>query len=95
MSALIKCNPAKLPKPQLAPTKAVDIGRDKLSYIPAPEKPKEQQVLCRKGWSRRDERILIKLKSAGMKDKDIAKKLGRTLYSVKWKIKALRGAGQL
>lgn len=42
-----------------------------------------------------DERIVVKLKRGGMKDKEIAKKMGRTLYSVKWKIKALRGAGQL
>lgn len=74
------------------PTRAVDIGRDKLSYIPAPEKPPENN---KKGWSARDERLVVKLKRNGMKDKEIAKKLGRTLDSVKWKIKALRSAGQL
>lgn len=74
------------------PTKAVDIGRDKLSYVPAIDKPPENN---KKGWSARDERILAKLKRNGTKDKDIAKKLGRTLDSVKWKIKQLRGTGQL
>lgn len=74
------------------PTKAVDIGRDKLSYIPAPEKPPENN---KKGWSAKDERILAKLKRGGMKDKEIAKKLGRTLDSVKYKVKQLREKGQL
>ena len=92
MSASIKCDPKKLPIPKLTPTKAVNIGTDKDSYIPAikQEKPDDK-----KGWSARDERILVKLKKNGTKDKEIAHKLGRTLYSVKWKIKALRGAGQL
>lgn len=96
MSASIKVNPAKLPKPKLPPTKAVDIGYDKNSYIPnirnIQPKPEEPD---KKGWTQRDERILRKLKQGGMKDKDIAKNLGRTLYSVKWKIKELRRAGQL
>lgn len=73
------------------PTKAVDIGKDKLTFIPAPEKKETDK----KGWSARDERIVAKLKAGGMKDKEIAKKTGRTLYSVKWKIKELRRAGQL
>ena len=88
MKALIKRElPAAPP-----PTRAVNIGADKESYIPniQPEKPEDK-----KGWSVRDERILVKLKKGGIKDKEIAKKLGRTLYSVKWKIKALRGAGRL
>ena len=74
------------------PTRAVDIGADKDSYIPAikQEKPDDK-----KGWSARDERIVAKLKAGGMKDKEIAQKTGRTLYSVKWKIKELRRAGQL
>lgn len=75
-----------------SPTKAVDIGRDKLSYIPAPEKPPENN---KRGWSARDERLVVKLKRNGMRDKEIARKLGRTLDSVKWKIKALRSSGQL
>ena len=92
LSASIKCDPHKLPVPKLPPTKAVNIGADKMSYVPnidvKPEKDK-------KGWTQRDERILAKLKKGGMKDKDIARKMGRTLYSVKWKINVLRGAGQL
>ena len=100
MSASIKVNPAKLPKPKLPPTKAVDIGTDKLSYIPKirAEYPKPQAEPVepdKKGWTQRDERILRKLKNGGMKDKDIAKNLGRTLYSVKWKIKEMRKAGAL
>lgn len=97
MSASIKVDPTKLPKPKLPPTKPVDIGFDKMSYIPnirtgnAP--PKEEPD--KKGWTQRDERLLRKLKLGGMKDKDIAKNLGRTLYSVKWKIKDLRRAGLL
>lgn len=74
------------------PTRAVDIGKDKLTFIPAPERKKETN---KKGWSARDEQIVAKLKAGGMKDKEIAKKTGRTLYSVKWKIKELRRAGQL
>ena len=92
MSASIKCDPRKLPVPKLPPTKAVDIGADKMSYVPSVQKKPQKD---RKGWTRTDERIVVKLKRGGMKDKEIAKKMGRTLYSVKWKIKALRGAGQL
>ena len=100
MSASIKVNPAKLPKPKLPPTKPVDIGYDKMSYIPnirtgnavQPPKPEEPD---KKGWTQRDERLLRKLKLGGMKDKDIAKNIGRTLYSVKWKIKEMRKAGTL
>lgn len=96
MSASIKVNPAKLPKPKLPPTKAVDIGYDKMSFIPniKPKQPQPEEH-DKKGWTLRDERLLGKLKQGGMKDKDIAKNLGRTLYSVKWKIKELRRAGQL
>lgn len=100
MSASIKCNPQKLPKPLLPPTKAVDIGTDKMSYIPNvraqyPTEPKEPKEPDKKGWTEKAERLLVKLKQGGMKDKDIAKNLGKTLYSVKWKIKELRKAGAL
>lgn len=96
-SIKVKVNPAKLPKPKLPPTKAVDIGYDKNSYIPniRAEYPKPQAEPDKKGWTQRDERLLRKLKLGGMKDKDIAKNLGRTLYSVKWKIKEMRKAGAL
>lgn len=97
MSASIKVNPAKLPKPKLPPTKAVDIGYDKNSYIPniRAEYSKKPEEPDKKGWTQRDECVLRKLKNGGMKDKDIAKNLGRTLYSVKWKIKEMRKAGAL
>lgn len=92
MKCNIKHDPAKLPEPKLPPTKAVDIGRDKMSYIPVIEEPPKNK---QKGWSAKDERILVKLKSAGLRDKEIARKMGRTLDSIKWKIKTLRKKGAL
>lgn len=92
MKCNLKRDPAKLPVPKLPPTKAVDIGRDKMTFIPAPEKEPELKA---KGWSAKDERIIIKLKKSGMRDKDIARKMGRTLDSIKWKVKSLRKKGVL
>ena len=91
MKCSIKSDPSKLPKPKLPPTKAVDIGLDKMSYVPSLDVPEPNK----KGWSVKDERILAKLKHGGMKDKDIAKKMGRTLDSVKWKVKILKKKGVL
>lgn len=81
-----------MPAPLLPPTKPVDIGTDKMSFIPAEEKKPDTNA---KGWSAKDERILIKLKNGGKKDKEIARKLGRTVDGVKWKIKMLRRKGVL
>lgn len=93
MKCSIKGNPAKLPKPRLEPTRAVDIGVDKMNYIPNTQnKPAET---TKTGWTERDERILIKLKTNGTKDKEIAKKMGRTLNSIKWKVKSLKQKGVL
>lgn len=92
MKCNLKRDPAKLPVPKLPPTKAVDIGMDKMTFIPAPEKEKKPTA---KGWSAKDERIIIKLKKSGMRDKDIARKMGRTLDSIKWKVKSLRKKGVL
>lgn len=92
LTAKCKCNPAKLPVPKLPPTKAVNIGLDKMNFVPEPEPPRENH---KKGWTVKDERVLKKLKAAGVMDKDIAKKMGRTLHSIKGKVKALRRAGEL
>lgn len=89
MKCSIKGDPVKLPVPKLPPTKPVDIGTDKMSYVPSTNKNEPKS----KGWSVRDERILVKLKRSGNRDKEIAKKMGRSLDSVKWKIKALRNKG--
>lgn len=91
MKCNIKCDPSSLPKPKLPPTKPVDIGKDKMSYIPAPIKEEPPK----RGWSQKDERIIKKLKNQGVKDKDIAKRVGKSLASTKWKIKDLRRKGEL
>lgn len=82
-----------MPAPMLPPTKPVDIGNDKMDFTPSIWKMSSEPKTS--NWTDKDERVLKKLKSAGMKDKDIAKKMGRTLNSVKWKVKMLRGKGQL
>lgn len=92
MMCIIKGDPSRLPKPILPPTKAVDIGADKMCFIPELEAKKDDS---KNSWSERDERILLKLKLNGTKDKDIAKKMGRTLYSVKWKVRVLKRKGVL
>lgn len=91
MKCSIKGDPSKLPRPKLPPTKPVDIGKDKLSYIPEPVKEEPPK----RGWTERDERIIKKLKTSGVKDKDIAKRIGKSLASTKWKIKDLRRKGEL
>ena len=91
MKCSIKCDPSSLPKPKLPPTKPVDLGNDKMSYIPAPIKEEPPK----RGWSAYDERMIKKLKLSGVKDKDIAKRIGKSLASTKWKIKDLRRKGEL
>ncbi len=91
MGIKLKVDPKKLPVPPLPPTKAVDIGFDKMSYIPSVKKPKEH---C-KEWTEKDERILIKLKSSGMKNVDIAKRMGRSYEAIKTKLKLLKRQGRL
>ena len=91
MKCSIKCDPSSLPKPKLPPTKPVDLGNDKMTYIPAPIKEEPPK----RGWSEYDERMIKKLKLSGVKDKDIAKRLDRTLASTKWKIKDMRRKGVL
>lgn len=91
MKCSIKCDPSSLPKPKLPPTRPVDLGNDKMSYIPAPIKEEPPK----RGWSQKDERIIKKLKNQGVKDKDIAKRVGKSLASTKWKIKDLRRKGVL
>ena len=93
MKCTIKGDPSRMPAPMLPPTKPVDIGSDKMDFTPSVWKMSSEPKT--NNWTDKDERILQKLKSAGMKDKDIAKKMGRTLNSVKWKVKMLRGKGQL
>lgn len=90
MKCSIKRDPSSLPKPKLPPTRPVDLGNDKMTYIPAPikEPPK-------RGWTAGEERIIKKLKSQGVKDKDIAAQVGKSLASTKWKIKDLRRRGEL
>lgn len=91
MKCSIKCDPSSLPKPKLPPTRPVDLGNDKMTYIPAPIKEEPPK----RGWSQKDERIIKKLKNQGVKDKDIAKRVGKSLASTKWKIKDLRRKGEL
>ena len=91
MKCSIKRDPSSLPKPKLPPTRPVDIGKDKMSYIQAPIKEEPPK----RGWSQKDERIIKKLKNQGVKDKDIAKRVGKSLASTKWKIKDLRRKGEL
>lgn len=91
MKCSIKCDPSSLPKPKLPPTRPVDLGNDKMSYIPAPIKEEPPK----RGWSEYDEHMIKKLKLSGVKDKDIAKRLDRTLASTKWKIKDMRRKGVL
>lgn len=93
MTCRIKRDPSKLPKPILPPTKAVDIEADKMCFIPIVENKSEA---THKGdWSEKDVRILVKLKLNGTKDKDIAKKMERTLHSVKWRVRVLKKKGVL
>lgn len=91
MKCSIKRDPSSLPKPKLPPTRPVDLGNDKMTYIPAPIKEEPPK----RGWSACDERMIKKLKLSGVKDKDIAKRLDRTLASTKWKIKDMRRKGVL
>ena len=100
MKCSIKRDPSSLPKPKLPPTRPVDLGNDKMTYIPAPikeEPPKRgwSEEPPKRGWSAYDERMIKKLKLSGVKDKDIAKRLDRTLASTKWKIKDMRRKGVL
>lgn len=92
----LKIDPEKLPVPPLPPTKAVNIGFDKMSYIPSAEpKPKPKPKEHCKEWAEKDERILIKLKSSGMKNVDIAKRMGRSYEAIKTKLKLLKRQGRL
>lgn len=64
-----------------------------MCYIPIVENKSEA---TNKGdWAEKDERILVKLKLNGTKDKDIARKMGRTLNSVKWRVRVLKKRGVL
>lgn len=86
----LKRDPSKLPLPQLPPTKAVDIGDDKLSYIPTIKKKKEYEK-----WTDKDVRILIKLKDRGLRNVDISKKMGRSYEAIKTKLKLLKRQGRI
>lgn len=86
----LKRDPSKLPLPQLPPTKAVDIGDDKLSYIPTIKKKKEYEK-----WTDKDVRILIKLKERGLRNVDISKKMGRSYEAIKTKLKLLKRQGRI
>lgn len=86
----VKRDPSKLPVPQLPPTKAVDIGDDKLSYIPNIKKPQHYEA-----WTEKEVRILIKLKARGWKNVDIAKKMGRSYEAIKTKLKLLKKQGRI
>lgn len=93
MTCRIKRDPSKLPKPILPTTKAVDIGTDKMCFVPIVENKSE--ATHNGDWAEKDERILVKLKLNGTKDKDIARKMGRTLNSVKWRVRVLKKRGVL
>lgn len=82
----MKCDPNKLPKPLLPPTKAVDIGDDKLSYKPDVKKPQEKGA-----WSVRQERILRKLMEHGLDEGEIAQKMGKTKKDVMKRAEMLKG----
>lgn len=87
----IKCDPKKLPKPLLEPTKAAKIGTDIMSHIPAKDnKPKEHYT----PWTEDDEKLLIQLKENGLRNADIAKLIGRSYESVKTKLKMLKGKNE-
>ena len=85
----IKCDPSKLPEPKLPPTKPVKIGSDINSHIPGGVESKHYM-----GWTEKDERILLKLKSAGLRNVEIAKKMGRSYDSIKTRLKLLKKRGQ-
>lgn len=83
----IKCDPSKLPKPLLEPTRPVDIGEDKMSYVPEIKKPEAHYT----PWTEEDTALLLQLKENGLKNADIAKLIGRSYESVKTKLKMLKG----
>lgn len=89
----IKCDPRKLPVPFLKPTKAVDIGKDKTSYIPqdVTERPKSHYT----AWTEEEEQTLIRLKKKGLRNVAIANKMGRSYESVKTKLKLLNKQGKI
>lgn len=86
----LKKDPKSLPIPKLPPTKLVDIGEDKLSYIPTIKKKKEYEK-----WTDKDVRILIKLKERGLRNVDISKKMGRSYEAIKTKLKLLKRQGRI
>lgn len=82
----IKCDPAKLPVPKLPPTKAVDIGADKLNYKPDVKKPSKSSA-----WSLKQERILRKLLEQGLDEGEIAHKMGKEKKDVLKRADMLKG----
>ena len=82
----IKCDPTKLPIPKLPPTKAVDIGDDKLNYKPDVKKPREKGA-----WSLKQERILRKLLEQGLEEGEIAHKMGKEKRDVIKRADMLKG----
>lgn len=90
----MKCDPKKLPVPLLKPTKPVDIGTDKMSYIQQ-DASREQPKSHYSAWTEQEERVLIKLKKRGLRNVMIAKKMGRSYESVKTKLKLLNKQGKI
>ena len=90
----MKCDPRKLPVPLLKPTKPVDIGADKMSYIPQDVSSKQPKSHY-SAWTEQEERVLLKLKKRGLRNVMIAKKMGRSYESVKTKLKLLNKQGKI
>ena len=82
----MKCDPKKLPVPLLKPTKPVDIGTDKMSYIPQDVSSKQPKSHY-SAWTEQKERGLRNVKKT--------KKMGRSYESVKTKLKLLNKQGKI